>query len=279
MDFWHDHDDRPFLLTPVVMVCVNERVHMDAVHGGVTLDMQDCTLTRMPFKHNPGPHHKNAVEGEQEKRTATERALDMPREGQWTRQAAVIVDNRMRPVIRRNPDRHMRRLGVQVAARERVPNIILGHAHIPFLPTMVTQDPRGPHPPPMRLIEVASSLRTFEDCFTPEALDRFHNWVANVNFDVAQSTVNPGGGHRVRNPQGSAAGELRLADYDYTPACRAVICAGGFLAVARDGTVSLIQQGRPMPGSFGFNAKRLIAEAKRINWQDRELIHFLEWGF
>lgn len=44
MDCRNEHDDRPFPLTPDVMSRMNERVDMDAVHAGVTLNMQSAVI-------------------------------------------------------------------------------------------------------------------------------------------------------------------------------------------------------------------------------------------
>jgi len=97
--------------------------------------------------------------------------------------------------------------------------------------------------------------------------------------DWERAVTKTGEHHRTRARAGHQDGELRLNITDYTPIARKVIKAGKTLFFPEDGKASIVEI-EPIPDEeWGFAASLIRQKAIDMDWPDRELISFLQFGF
>lgn len=117
-------------------------------------------------------------------------------------------------------------------------------------------------------------MRSFEDCFTPTAMDRIRSGAKKAAKHVREMSAHSIEHLTLLEPSTDTA-ELRIGRSDYTPLATKVLIAGHTLMKQEDGTMRVASYS-PLPKqAWGFDAESVARDAKSMQWQDADLLKSL----
>lgn len=125
--------------------------------------------------------------------------------------------------------------------------------------------------------EGQKDIKIWEEWFTSEVVQRLKKAIRKVDCDYEHLS---GGvkGHKQRFETGEK-GEVRFGIEDYSEVVEHVIEACFSLSIDREGKPHVMGPKQLHESNYGFDAKRIVEEAKRIKWENEQLIFSLEWRF
>jgi len=195
----------------------------------------------------------------------------------WT--MLTMTDKTGNPKFRKHLTKKMRKDGCMLTFKS--DDHVIGMAKFPLQSPIVT----SPIPDicSYEVVDLNRELRThidgFQSAISQEALERLKERIDRMLKDWAQAQLPNPESHRRRACSGHRSGELRLMLGDYHPAIQKIIRLGMVVHFDSTGRPSIVETS-PIPDEkWGFDASVLRDIAIEIEWPDKELIHFLRFGF
>jgi len=195
----------------------------------------------------------------------------------WTEFA--LTDKNGNPKFRKHLTKTMRKEGCVLIPRSAAH--MIGMAKLPLQSPIVTSP--VPDVSSDKVEDLNRGLREnivgFQSAISQDALKRLQTRTDRMSKDWAQALLPNPQSHRRRACSGQRSGELRLMINDYHPKIQEVIKLGLVVHFDLRGRPSIVETSQIPNEEWGFDAAALRNIAIEIEWPDKELIHFLEFGF